>query len=150
MTPLRQRFGSTWVAQGLPTPSVQASINVTPLVDVMLVLLIIFLLTLPLMKLPQSVDLPNQAADRLRSSRMQARITVDQAAHLQLNGQPVADLRMLEQGLAQASRNDKLTGVLIFADDKLPYRDMDALLQTLRDSGWQRVGLITQHKAIKP
>src|SRR5688572_25778602 len=105
--------------RGSHTP--MSEINVTPLVDVMLVLLIIFMVTAPLMQQGVKVDLPEADAEPMKSSsedRLVLTVTADQRAFI---GKSEVPMERLEELLAA---NDKLKldkELYLHADQQLPY-----------------------------
>ena len=125
-----------------------AEINVVPYIDVMLVLLIIFMITAPLLTQGIKVDLPKAGAEPLPSEDAQPLIlSVDKSGNLYLNlgkdeEKPVAEEVVLERVGAVLRREPK-TPVLVKADQNVPYGRVVAGMVLLQQAGAEKVGFIT-------
>jgi biopolymer transport protein TolR len=117
-----------------------ADVNVTSLVDVMLVLLIIFMLTAPIMQGGVDVELPRAEARPL-SPKEGMVVTVSRDGRILVDQTPVTyrDFRVTFRSLV-ATR--KPTGVYLQADDRVPYGDVVRVLAVVRGAGVQNVGLV--------
>src|SRR6186997_970580 len=117
-----------------------AEINVTSLVDVMLVLLIIFMITAPIMQGGVDVELPRAEARPL-SPKEGMVVTVNRDGRIYVDQTPVTyrDFRVTFRSLV-ATR--KPTGVYLQADDRVPYGDVVRVLAVVRGAGVQNVGLV--------
>jgi biopolymer transport protein TolR len=117
-----------------------ADVNVTSLVDVMLVLLIIFMITAPIMQGGVDVELPRAQARPL-SPKEGMVITVDRNGRIFLDQTPVTytDFRVTFRSLV-ATR--KPTGVYLQADSRVPYGQVIRVLAVIRTAGIQNVGLV--------
>jgi len=117
-----------------------ADVNVTALVDVMLVLLIIFMLTAPIMQGGVDVELPRAEARPL-SPREGMVVTVDRGGRIFVDQTAVSynDFRVTFRSLV-ATR--KPTGVYLHADTRVPYGDVVRVLAVIRGAGVQNVGLV--------
>jgi biopolymer transport protein TolR len=124
----------------------KADINVTPLVDVMLVLLIIMMLIAPMLQQGVSVKLPQAAntADK-PETQDQTVVAVTSDKRLYLNGVPVqeSDLRNQIQTLME-TKKEKI--VLIKGDEDAPYSSIMNAMDRLREANIENVGLITERK----
>jgi biopolymer transport protein TolR len=124
----------------------KADINVTPLVDVMLVLLIIMMLIAPMLQQGVSVKLPQAAntADK-PETQDQTVVAVTSDKRLYLNGVPVqeGDLRNQVQTLME-TKKEKI--VLIKGDEDAPYSAIMNAMDRLREANIENVGLITERK----
>ncbi|MBB4287315.1 biopolymer transporter ExbD [Roseospira goensis] len=120
-----------------------SDINVTPLVDVMLVLLVIFMVTAPLLVTGVDVELPRAASPSLDQDNTALTVTVQADGALFLN-QTEVPLESL------AARVDAITGanpearVYVRGDAGVPYGRVMAAMGALYDGGYRRVALITQ------
>ncbi len=119
-----------------------ASINVTPLVDVMLVLLIIFMITTPLMQARIEVDVPT--ADLLveEQVRQDIDLAIDAQGALWWNDQP-RSLNALESDLRRAARENPQPEIKIRADFNTRYQMIREVVETVKNSGIVRVGFVT-------
>ena len=117
-----------------------ADVNVTSLVDVMLLLLIIFMLTAPIMQGGVDVELPRAEARPL-SPKEGMVVTVNRDGRIYVDQTPVTyrDFRVTFRSLV-ATR--KPTGVYLQADDRVPYGDVVRVLAVVRGAGVQNVGLV--------
>jgi biopolymer transport protein TolR len=117
-----------------------ADVNVTSLVDVMLVLLIIFMITAPIMQGGVDVELPRAEARPL-SPKEGMVVTVNRDGRIYVDQTPVTyrDFRVTFRSLVVTR---KPTGVYLQADDRVPYGDVVRVLAVVRGAGVQNVGLV--------
>jgi len=120
-----------------------AEINVTPLVDVMLVLLIVFMVSAPMMKEGMKVDLPEAEARALQSESQDLVITINQNKTLDINGSPVEFAR-LEPILSQIKEERNIKSVFLQADKTIPYGYVVQVMALLRSTGLNELNLVTQ------
>ncbi len=121
-----------------------ADINVTPLVDVMLVLLIIFMVTAPLLTAGVQVNLPESRARPLDQDQKPIQISIDEQGAVFLDNSPVTDTelpRLLEEIAAQ--RGEDKPQVFLRADTRLDYGKVMRLMGELNRAGLNRVSLVT-------
>jgi biopolymer transport protein ExbD len=119
-----------------------AEINVTPLVDVILVLLIIFMVTAPMMQRGIDVALPRaESATGAEEDRLV--VTLDRTNRVWLNESPMP-LHQLEQRLRGAARGMPNPFVYLRADRAVPYGEVMAVMDRIKQSGIERVGLVTE------
>ena len=122
---------------------IMAEINVTPLVDVMLVLLIIFMVTAPMLTQGVDVNLPQASAKAMRSDEERLVITVDANSRIFVGKQPVEFNRLggvLKQVVAQ--RTDRQ--VFFRADRSVPYGLVVKVIAEVRNSGIEKLGMVTE------
>ena len=136
---------------GMSGPSkdggMMSEINVTPFVDVMLVLLIIFMVTTPLMATGVDIDLPRAEAPPLDATPDQLIIEMSAEGTFKLGrGSKMLDVtrEQLQANLANESKLHPNDPVFVSADGKLPYEQVLQLLALAKDSGIPKVGLMTQ------
>ena len=120
-----------------------AQINVTPLVDVMLVLLVIFMVTAPIIQQGVSVDLPKTRAAGLNSQEdpLVVGLTKDGTVYLNDNQIAVADLR---GKLTAIGRERPDRAVLLRADRSVPYGDVVGIIAAIKESGINKLGMVTE------
>ena len=123
-----------------------ADINVTPMVDVMLVLLIIFRVAAPLLVTGVAVDLPKTAAKALPSDNEPISVTIDAAGTRSIGDEQLADAAFAARiaGLHEARPDAR---VVIRADAGLAYGRVAALLADVTGAGFAKVALVNQPAA---
>jgi biopolymer transport protein TolR len=123
-----------------------AEINVTPLVDVMLVLLIIFMVTAPLMTSGVSVDLPKTTAQPLNSDSepLTVSIKADGSIFLQDQAVDIGDLVAKLQGIAQ---NNPERRIFVRGDKDLAYGRIMEVMGTITQGGFTKVALLAEQPA---
>ena len=123
-----------------------ADINVTPLVDVMLVLLVVFMVVAPLLRREIPVDLPRTESSRDADAGAQIVLTATADGRVLLDGEPVADADLPDRLRARyATHPDRL--IYLAADRSLPYRRVVDLMDVCRAAGAERIGIVTQERA---
>jgi biopolymer transport protein TolR len=125
------------------TPVALAEINVTPLVDVMLVLLIVFMITAPLMQHGVQVDLPKANAEALTETPMQLVLVINHSKQILLNNTVIrpGTLRARLEAIVEAKPN---TEVFIQADQGVPYGLVAQVMAEVKKAKINRVGLVTE------
>jgi biopolymer transport protein ExbD len=119
-----------------------SDINMTPLIDVMLVLLVIFMVTAPLMTSSLRLDLP-QAEGAASEAQEPLNLALDAQGQAFLDDQPL-DEAALTQRLQQAAQRNAQTEVQLRADRAVPYGRVAELLALLQHSGLTRIGFVTE------
>ena len=123
-----------------------SEINVTPFVDVMLVLLIIFMVTAPLLTAGVPIDLPDSRAAQLPSDQQQVTISIDQAGYVYIDDAAV-ELGGLPQALESIPRSGEGPDITLRADRALDYGRVMAVMGELNRAGLNRISLITNSAA---
>ncbi len=120
-----------------------AEINVTPLVDVMLVLLIIFMVTAPMLTQGVDVNLPQANAKAMRAEEERLVITVDMQSRIFIGKQPV-EFNRLHSALSAvvAQRSDRQ--VYFRADRSVPYGFVVKVIAEVRNAGVEKLGMVTE------
>ena len=120
-----------------------SEINVTPFVDVMLVLLIIFMVAAPLSTVGVPVELPKTAAGALSSeSEEPLSVTITAAGEVQIMTTPVPRDQLVNKLRAIAAERES-DRVFLRADGSVPYRDVMQVMGALNAGGFSNVGLVT-------
>jgi biopolymer transport protein TolR len=121
---------------------VMAEINVTPLVDVMLVLLVIFMVTAPMMQQGVQVNLPKADTRAMTSAEETVIVTVDKSGKVFINKEqvPVGDLRdRLTTMFAARAKKE----VFLKADATVPYGAVVRTMADIKGAGIERLGMVT-------
>ena len=125
-----------------PTPAKPFSdINVTPLVDVMLVLLVIFILTAPLLTSAIRLDLPQAKAAQAGEAPESLTLSLNQAQELFLNDQPIA-LTALPEALQRMATQKPQLEVQLRVDQSVPYGQVLELMSLAQQAGLSRIGFV--------
>ncbi|HKA78420.1 MAG TPA: TonB system transport protein ExbD [Xanthobacteraceae bacterium] len=120
-------------------------INVTPFIDVMLVLLIIFMVAAPLATVDVFVNLPASTAEPQPRPDKPLYLTVQADLGLMLDDQPLPR-PMLASALTGAASGDKNTRIFLRADKAVPYGEVMEVMNLLRGAGFLKVALVGAEK----
>ena len=125
-----------------PSRGAMSEINVTPLVDVMLVLLIVFMVAAPLMTVGVPIELPKTEARQLDSSVEPITITVqaDKAVYLQ---ETKIELSELAPKLVAIAKNGYDEQIFVRADTTVDYGSVMEVMGLLNGAGYRKIGLVT-------
>ena len=146
----------------MPAPlrrrKLMGEINVVPYIDVMLVLLIIFMITAPLLKEGIKVDLPNAGAKPIDPAFLQKHepliVTIDARGRLYINFGANPDKPASEATVSARTsallRRDPQTPVLVKADTTVPYGNVAHAMVLLQRAGADKVGLLTDPERLLP
>src|ERR1700684_3586307 len=119
-----------------------SEINMVPFIDVVLVLLIIFMITAPILQSGIDVDVPKtKTVKELTEVRMV--ITIDRAQRVYLNDKPVNIHEIGRQVIAQ-SRDLQHQAVYLRCDESVPFGSWATVVDALRQSGIQNISVVTQ------
>jgi len=123
--------------------NLMSEINVTPFVDVMLVLLIIFMVTAPMMAQGINVALPQATAEALPSDNNEIIVSLDKDGKVFINETQVA-VELLQKNLKEsvAAKPDKK--VYLNADKRVPYGDVVKVMAEVKAAGIDKLGMVTQ------
>ena len=126
-----------------------SEINVTPMVDVMLVLLVIFILTAPLMASSIKLDLPKTDAAKASETPKFVTLVVDKTGQIFLNDQPIT-LDALKTSLSQTAVKNPDTEVQLRADEAVPYGKVVEVMGAAQKAGLNRIGFVADAPGSAP
>ncbi len=120
-----------------------SEINVTPLVDVMLVLLIIFMVAAPMMTSGVPIDLPQTQAGALNAQTQPITISIKQDGQVFLQETQIeaADIAAKLQAIATTGYNER---IFVRGDGKAPYGVIADVMSRIQEAGYKNIGLVTQ------
>ena len=120
-----------------------SQINVTPFVDVMLVLLIVFMITAPLLTVGVSVDLPKTKASQLNSKGDPIIISIKKNGELYIQEREIDNLQLLPRLRAISSGNKNLR-IYVRGDKNVPYCLVLDTIAKIKSSGFKKVALVAK------
>ncbi len=126
-----------------PASQPMSDINMTPLIDVMLVLLVIFMITAPLMTSSLKMELPKTAAAQPNDSAVPLALAITADGRMHVGNDAVSRDDLL-QTLKSASRRQPQPDVLVRADQSVPYGRVAELIGLVQDAGLTHIGFVTQ------
>lgn len=119
----------------------EASINMIPLIDIMLVLLIIFMITAPVLKYSFDVDVPSaQTSQSTEQTEDIPLIVINKANEIRINGLVLKNYDELEKYVSELKRKE----ILIEADKSVSYGIVVKVMDILKQAGVEKIGLVTQ------
>ena len=122
-------------------PQPMSDINMTPLIDVMLVLLVIFMITAPLMTSSLKLDLPQSDAAQPSDTPAFIAVSIDASGQLFLADQAI-DAAALTQRVEQLAQSNPQTEVQLRADQTVPYGRVAELIGLVQKGGLTRIGFV--------
>ena len=126
-----------------------SEINMTPLIDVMLVLLVIFIITAPLMSASLRLDLPKAAGSSASSALQFVSVAVDAGGALYWGDEAVS-AEQLKARVRDVALRQPATEVQLRADQQVPYGRIAELIGLVQDGGLSRIGFVTEAPASGP
>ena len=133
-------FGRLERSKGEPPMS---DINVTPLVDVMLVLVVIFIITAPLLASSIRLDLPRAEGTQPGDAPRFVTVVLDRSGQAFFNDKPV-DAAQLETQLAAAAKQNPETEIQLRADQTVPYGRVVEVMGMAHKAGLSRIGFVAE------
>jgi biopolymer transport protein TolR len=119
-----------------------SQINVTPLVDVMLVLLVIFMVTAPILQQGIAVNLPQARSGALAGEEVQLVVTVAADGAIYLNDNPLTPTELLEK-LRAVLKERPDRQVFLRGDSDVPYGTVMSVMASIREAGVRKLGMVT-------
>ena len=129
--------------RGVPRYGAMADINMTPFIDVMLVLLIIFMVAAPLLTTGVSVDLPRASATALNVEHKPIALSLNEQGQLYVMDEPVADADLVAK-LQTASQSDVDQRIYLRASKAVPYGRVAEIMAEVTSAGFKKVALVTE------
>ena len=126
-----------------------AEINVTPFVDVMLVLLIVFMVTAPLLTVGVPVDLPKTRAPALGQDREPLSITIKRDGTIFLQKEPIPESQLVDR-LTAVAANGYNQRIFVRGDTQANYGKVMEVMGILAAAGFTHIGLVTDVVTPKP
>jgi biopolymer transport protein TolR len=123
-----------------------SQINVTPLVDVMLVLLVIFMVTAPIIQQGVEVTLPKVRAEALPGKEEQFVVSITRGSEIYLNDAKLSAAELTDK-LKAISQERPDRQVFIRADDQVPYGEVIRTMAAIKSAGIENVGMVTEMPA---
>ena len=120
-----------------------ADINVTPLVDVMLVLLIVFMVTAPMLTSGVNVDLPKTNAQPLQSDATPLTVTISADGQIHFGDEAVLPGDLVGR-LQAAANNDPARRIFVRGDRSIPYGQVMQVMATIAGGGFTKVALLAE------
>lgn len=129
-------------ASGQDEPEVMLEINTTPLIDVMLVLLIMLIITIPVQLHALHLDMPQPSALKPPLPPVVVKVEVDSANVIRWNGQPLADRGALEARMQEAAVQQPQPEIHIRAQAQARYATVTAVLASAQRHGLRKLGVL--------
>ncbi|MCF7967106.1 biopolymer transporter ExbD [Methylobacter sp. Wu8] len=123
-----------------------SEINVTPLVDVMLVLVIILLVTAPMLTQSVHVKLPKTAETTADTKDQPLQLGIDAQGAITLNKLPMADLAALETALKNELVQNPEIGLHLYADQDVVYSKVAEVMATVQHAGIAKIAFVTEQQ----
>ena len=123
--------------------SIMAEINMTPMVDVMLVLLIIFMITLPVIQQAVKVELPKANSVRNEVKPESVQLSIDAKGQIYWNSTAI-DLATFDKDAEEAAKKDPQPEINLRADKSVKYEYVAKVLAASRRAGLSKLGFVTE------
>jgi biopolymer transport protein TolR len=129
--------------RGVPRYGAMADINMTPFIDVMLVLLIIFMVAAPLLTTGVAVDLPRASATALNVDRKPIAVSLNEQGQLYVMDELTADADLVSK-LQAVSQSDVDQRIYLRASKAVPYGRVAEIMAEVTSAGFKKVALVTE------
>ena len=143
-----QRVSSLKFSRMLKRNKTISQINVTPMVDVMLVLLVIFMITAPLLKVGVPINLPKTKAKALPEDQTPLSITINKEEKIFVQNTEIS-LEKLIPKLISISKNRSDRKIFIRADEVLSYGKVVKIMAMITSAGFNKIALVTDFEIEK-
>jgi len=124
-----------------------SDINIVPFVDVVLVLLVIFMITAPILQSGIEVDLPTKTVKEIAEDRLV--ITIDRGQRVYLGNEPV-NIHKVGELVRTRMQNPQTDAVFLRCDETVPFGSFATVVDELRQSGIQNVSVVTEPISSRP
>jgi len=125
-----------------------AEINVVPLVDIILVVLIIFMVTAPMvMKESIDVNLPQASSGKPQKEAEALNVVIDNSGQFFLDGKPIT-AEALKQAASNAAKNNLASSAILTADKAVTLEKLTSVIDTIKSSGIKKVGFSIEKKGL--
>jgi len=121
-------------------------INMTPLVDVMLVLLIVFMVTIPVIRHAVKIDLPHANSQKEDTKPAQVTVSIDADGNVSWDDQKISD-DMLQAKIAAAAQQEPQPELHLSADRKVAYEKVAQVMSAAQAGGLTKIGFVTEPKS---
>jgi biopolymer transport protein ExbD len=121
-------------------------INMTPLVDVMLVLLIVFMVTIPVIRHAVKIDLPHASSQKEDTKPAQVTVSIDADGNVLWDDQKISD-DALQAKITAAAQQNPQPELHLSADRKVAYEKVADVMSAAQAGGLTKIGFVTQPKA---
>lgn len=125
-----------------------AEINMVPLIDVMMVLLVIFIITAPLLTHAVKIELPKASSAPVEMKPDHVRVAIKADGRVYWNGEAVDDARLAEH-IETAAREERQPALHIRADRKTPYEKVAQVMAAAARAGLSKIGFVTEPEKTK-
>ncbi len=125
-----------------PEPELSAGMNITPLIDVLLVLLVMIIITIPIRLHSVNMELPGAVPPQIRSEPLIVQIEVTPTNQLLWNAEPLADRAALAARLQAAAQQSEQPEIHIRSHPQAKYDTLAAVLSAAQRAGLQKIGVV--------
>jgi biopolymer transport protein TolR len=123
-----------------------AEINMTPFIDVVLVLLIIFMVSAPLLTSGVPLDLPQTQAAPLQITKKPITLSINDKGDLFIDEQPLEKASVISR-LTDLTQNNREERIYLRADKRVPYGHVAQMMALITTAGFKKVAFITEHES---